>query len=291
MCWNRSLEHRSFTWSKALPGLCFVFMNKFFTSRPTMKYMILSIFVSGGIRLATNSPSRRMVTLSATEQTSSSRCPINTMPEPLALRSLIILNKDSTSFEVNDAVTSSIRSTLAPCESALAMSTICLSAIDSLPTFFLRSNSWFKELKSSEASWLIFFQSTRPVIRFPGKRLTNTLSAIERSGNTCGSWLITAILFLIACCGLVNLTGFPSRKISPFFGWWMPPMIFAKVDFPAPFSPINAWISPGYISKSMSFRTYTPLKAIQILFNWIMGFFVFSIDNVITLCYYYVCYS
>jgi len=34
-----------------------------------------------------------------------------------------------------------------------------------------------------------------------------------------------------------------------------------SVDFPAPFSPIRAWISPARMSKETSFRAVTPGKA------------------------------
>src|SRR6266700_653990 len=46
-------------------------------------------------------------------------------------------------------------------------------------------------------------------------------------------------------------TGLPSIRISPpGSGLYAPDKIFMSVDLPAPFSPIRAWISPGYTVRS-----------------------------------------
>src|SRR5690554_4199910 len=54
-------------------------------------------------------------------------------------------------------------------------------------------------------------------------------------------------------------------KLSPESGGNIPIKIFIKVDFPAPFSPIKAWIFPGSRSKHTLFKTGTPAKDLEIL--------------------------
>jgi hypothetical protein len=39
-----------------------------------------------------------------------------------------------------------------------------------------------------------------------------------------------------------------------------------RVDFPAPFSPTKAWISPRFKEKSTFSRAFTPGKVFEILF-------------------------
>ncbi len=45
---------------------------------------------------------------------------------------------------------------------------------------------------------------------------------------------------------------FPSSRIVPLSGWWMPARILTRVLLPAPFSPTRAWISPGSSSSETS---------------------------------------
>ena len=52
-----------------------------------------------------------------------------------------------------------------------------------------------------------------------------------------------------ASLALEITTGFPSIKIAPLSGLWMPPKIFIRVDLPAPFSPMSACTSPQRTSK------------------------------------------
>src|SRR4051794_39359761 len=48
-----------------------------------------------------------------------------------------------------------------------------------------------------------------------------------------------------ASLGPANLTGRPSRRISPPYSSIAPARIFIKVLLPAPFSPQTAWTSPA----------------------------------------------
>ena len=50
----------------------------------------------------------------------------------------------------------------------------------------------------------------------------------------------------------------PSISTVPLSGRTSPPMMLISVDFPAPFSPRSAWISPASSEKSTSFRAWTP---------------------------------
>ena len=46
-------------------------------------------------------------------------------------------------------------------------------------------------------------------------------------------------------------TGFPSQKICPCSGPWIPAIVLIVTDLPAPLSPISAVTWPAGISKSM----------------------------------------
>src|SRR5436190_8578510 len=52
-------------------------------------------------------------------------------------------------------------------------------------------------------------------------------------------------------------TGFPSKRISPLSGAWMPATTLTRVDLPAPLSPTSAITSPGRTSKSTSASAWT----------------------------------
>ena len=78
------------------------------------------------------------------------------------------------------------------------------------------------------------------------------------AGTSLRCWCTIPIPRLIASSGDLNLTCFPPRKISPSSGWYCPKRIFIRVDFPAPFSPKMAWISPALISKSIWSLATTP---------------------------------
>src|SRR5215510_8979893 len=51
----------------------------------------------------------------------------------------------------------------------------------------------------------------------------------------------------------------------------MPVRMFIRVDFPAPFSPSRAWISPGHISRSTSWLATTPGKYLAMPFSCTSG--------------------
>src|ERR1700733_5482836 len=64
--------------------------------------------------------------------------------------------------------------------------------------------------------------------------------------------------WLSASAGVAKETSRPSSVMRPALLWVTPAMILVRVDFPAPFSPTRAWISPCFRIKSTEFRARTP---------------------------------
>src|SRR6476659_1519881 len=64
--------------------------------------------------------------------------------------------------------------------------------------------------------------------------------------------------WLSASAGVAKETSRPSSVMQPALLWVTPAMILVRVDFPAPFSPTRAWISPCFRIKSTAFRARTP---------------------------------
>jgi hypothetical protein len=62
--------------------------------------------------------------------------------------------------------------------------------------------------------------------------------------------------------GLLSWICRPPISTEPASGRWAPVTILMRVDFPAPFSPTRAWISPGRRSNDTPFRAWTPANAL-----------------------------
>ena len=62
----------------------------------------------------------------------------------------------------------------------------------------------------------------------------------------------------VAAAGLRNVTGWPSNLKVPESGWTTPAITIISVDFPAPFSPRTAWVSPRTHSNRASSSARTP---------------------------------
>ena len=58
--------------------------------------------------------------------------------------------------------------------------------------------------------------------------------------------------------GVIPVNDFPLITISPCVGVIAPLHVFIRVDFPAPFSPTRARISPLLTSRETSFKATTP---------------------------------
>ena len=65
-------------------------------------------------------------------------------------------------------------------------------------------------------------------------------------------WCTIPTLAPIACAALQPVTSRPKTSMVPASGGWIPARMRIIVDFPAPFSPTSAWISPGITSSEAS---------------------------------------
>src|SRR5437667_10394721 len=66
-------------------------------------------------------------------------------------------------------------------------------------------------------------------------------------------------------------TSFPSKRISPLSGLWMPATHLIKVDLPAPLSPTSAMTSPSRTSKSTSASACTDPNDFEMPRSWRIG--------------------
>src|SRR5690242_15016690 len=89
-------------------------------------------------------------------------------------------------------------------------------------------------------------------------------SATVRLGHRLTSWYTVLIPSCWAWCGLVIRTGVPSSSTTPASSGYAPVSTLIRVDFPAPFSPSSAWISPGKSRKSTSDSARTAAKCLLI---------------------------
>ena len=110
-------------------------------------------------------------------------------PEALSLR--MMLKRMSTSFTVSGAVGSSRISTLVWSSTALAISTICIIAGDSVNSMALGSISVPKSSNIFRASSTIFFLLT--ITPLPIRLPMNIFSTIGRSRTSVNSWYTAPI--------------------------------------------------------------------------------------------------
>ena len=72
------------------------------------------------------------------------------------------------------------------------------------------------------------------------------LSRIEKHSTSLKCWWTMPIPSALASLGSLICTTWPSFLMTPSSGWYRPNSTLIKVDFPAPFSPSRAWISPRF---------------------------------------------
>ena len=161
---------------------------------------------------------------------------------PSFAKSFIIIISSSISWGVNTAVGSSKIKTLLSLNNIFKISTLCciptvISEIkasgstfnlyfwDNSITFFLAAPFWIK----------VCFVSSIPKIIF---------SSTVKLCTSLKCWWTIPMLYLLASLGSLISTGSPLIFICPSSGWYKPNKIDISVDFPAPFSPNNACISP-----------------------------------------------
>ena len=156
-------------------------------SRPTMRRTRSSSVMPSSGSLAIQAPSRRVVTRRQIWKISSSRWEMNRTAAPCSRRVRTTPKSRATSLPVRAAVGSSMIRTRASKESALAISTICWSAMDRPRAGRSGSSSTpRRRMSSAVAAWVARW-SIRPRAR-RGWRPMKMFSAIDRSGKRVGSW-------------------------------------------------------------------------------------------------------
>src|SRR6476469_1251868 len=229
------------------------------TDRPTMLRTSSSRVIEPIGDEVTNDPSRSTVTRWQISYISSSRCEMNSSAAPFSTSRATTRNSRCASTVDSAAVGSSITMIRASAVSALPISMICWSAIDSPRVTRPGSMGTPSESKSSAARLFIAARSMRRKDR-SGWRPMNTFSATVRSGNCVGSWWITAMPACCASRGPAKCTGSPSTSTSPASGRCSPPMTRTTVDLPAPFSPARPWTSPARSSSDTPRSACTAAK-------------------------------
>ena len=82
------------------------------------------------------------------------------------------------------------------------------------------------------------------------------LSKMEKHSTSLKCWWTMPIPSAFASFGSLICTTWPSFLMTPSSGWYRPNSTLISVDFPAPFSPNSAWISPRFSwSVMLSFAT------------------------------------
>ena len=90
-------------------------------------------------------------------------------------------------------------------------------------------------------------------------------SATVRAGNREKCWNTIPIPFFLAMFGEEIIVSLLLILIVPDSGFNIPYNIFTRVDFPAPFSPKRAWISPFKMEISISLLAVKLPKFLLIL--------------------------
>ncbi len=157
------------------------------TCLPTMALIRSSAVSPASSLVSTCRPSRITVTRWQISKTSSSRCEMNITAAPPARSARTTSNSRATSAADSAAVGSSITITRASRDSALAISTICWSAMDSPRQIRPGSSRTPSRSNSAAASARICRRSMRRPAR-SGWRPMKMFSATVRSGNSVGSW-------------------------------------------------------------------------------------------------------
>ena len=171
--------------------------------------MIWSICVSATLLTPTFTPSRRIVTRSQICVTSCILCEMYTTPTPCRFRMRTRSNMCCTSLSGSAADGSSMISTFASVETALAISTSCCSRTDSNRTGMATSNFAPSSPNTLRASPYMRFQRTLPNRPWNSSRLRKMFSATERLEKRLNSWWIMAIPTSRDSPGSLNRTDLP----------------------------------------------------------------------------------
>src|SRR5215510_1140306 len=177
------------------------------------------------------------------------------MAVPWRFRPWSTPNRRSISRFSRAAVGSSRISTRQRRRSALAMATSWRSAKPRLSTRRSGSGANPMSLRARPASARRRARSTKmgtPSRRRVGQSPSARFSATDRAGTRRSSCGIITMPAAMASRGLARRHGIPSIATVPASGRWTPSRMRMRVDFPAPFSPTSAWISPAVTLKLTS---------------------------------------
>src|SRR4051812_2279298 len=156
-------------------------------SRPTIRRTRSSSVMPSMGSLAIQAPSRRVVTRWQIRKISSRRCEMNRTAAPCSRSALTTPKRRATSLPGRAAGGSSMIRTRASKDSALAISTICWSAMDRPRAGRSGSSSTPRRCISARVAACVALWSIRPRAR-RGWRPMKMFSAIDRSGKSVGSW-------------------------------------------------------------------------------------------------------
>ena len=223
----------------------------------------------------TKCPFLNTVILSHTSYTCSRKCVTKIIPTPWSFSLRINTNNFSTSSSSRDDVGSSKINTWHFISTALAIAIICCFAIEHSSNLSVARASIDKLFSNAADFLFIVCQSIIP--SFLGSLPINKFSATVRFGHRFTSWYTVLIPCSCASCGdrLMIAPSDPAIKISPLSKECTPVSTLINVDFPAPFSPINAWISPLRSVKSTCCNAFTPGNVLEM--SCILNTTLFSI--------------
>ncbi|CAA9302655.1 MAG: hypothetical protein AVDCRST_MAG40-457, partial [uncultured Gemmatimonadaceae bacterium] len=213
------------------------------TSRPTIARAISAGEIPAVGMRATVAPARITVIASLTSITSSSLCVMSTTVPPWSRSARSTRQRSRTSGGESTAVGSSRMRMRAPRSSVLMISTRCASPTERSATRRLASTSSPVSRLTRSTARTAAARSNSP--RAVGSRPSTTFSATVSVGTSMKCWCTIPTPAAIACAVLHPVASRPSTCTVPASGAYMPASTRMSVDFPAPFSPTSAWISPA----------------------------------------------
>ena len=220
------------------------------TSRPTIARAIAAgVAPAVGIR-ATVAPARITVIASLTSITSSSLCVMSTTVPPWSRSARSTRQRSRTSGGESTAVGSSSTRMRAPRSSVLTISTRCASPTERSATRRSACTTSPVSRLTRSTSRTAAARSKSP--RAVGSRPSTTFSATVSVGTSMKCWCTIPTPAAIACAVLHPVASRPFTSTVPASGAYIPARMRISVDFPAPFSPTSAWISPAPTSSEAS---------------------------------------
>ena len=211
-------------------------------SRPIMSRARSAELAVAGSAVPATRPSRSTVARWQSARISSSLWLMNRIAQPSAASARSVSNSGATPCGGSTEVGSSMIRSRGDCRSARTISTRWRSPTESACTGASGSSG---RPKRSPASRIRRASASRG----PGTA-SATFSATVSVSNSEKCWYTVPMPSARASAGLATRTGSPRQRIAPASGRVAPQTSFVSVDFPAPFSPSSAWISPARTTRS-----------------------------------------